>query len=118
MHELGIAEATLNAIERQASRYPGARVVSACVCVGELAGVDPAALRFAFEAITQGTAFEAMRLEIEFSPRKQKCAVCKHEFLVCDYNLQCPQCHNQETSCIGGEELDLAFVEVEEHATS
>ncbi len=118
MHELGIAEAALNAIEIEAARFPGTRVVRAGMRVGELAGVDSEALRFAFEAITLGTMFEAMQLEIECCRRKQKCGDCRHEFVVTNYDLRCPQCHSLRTDCTGGEELDLAFVEVEEYATT
>ena len=89
MHELGIAEAALHAIEIEAARYPGTRVLRAGMRVGELAGVDGEALRFAFEAIKQGTTFEAMQLEIECCLRKQKCRDCGHEFVVAHYDLRC-----------------------------
>jgi hydrogenase nickel incorporation protein HypA/HybF len=118
MHEVGIAEATLIAIEKEVARCPGTRAVRASMRIGELAGVDPAALRFAFEAIVQGTEFETLQLEIESLPRKEVCTGCSHEFLVRNYDLQCPKCRGRQTTCIGGEELDLAFVEVEEYAAS
>jgi hydrogenase nickel incorporation protein HypA/HybF len=118
MHELGIAEATLIAIEKEAARYPGSRVTRVGMRIGELSGVDPLAFRFAFEAIVQGTEFERVQLEIETLPRKELCTECEHEFTVQDYDLQCPKCLGRKTKCIGGEELDLAFVEVEEYAAS
>jgi hydrogenase nickel incorporation protein HypA/HybF len=118
MHELGIAEAVLTAIQKEAARYPDSRVTSAGIRIGELAGVDASALRFAFEAIVEGTEFETLRLEIEFFPRRQNCRGCGQDFEVQDYDLQCPNCHSLESDCIGGDELDLAFVEVEEHAAN
>jgi hydrogenase nickel incorporation protein HypA/HybF len=118
MHELGIAEAVLDAIQKEAARHPHARVVKVGLRIGELAGVDRSALRFAFEAIVQGTELERLHLEIEHCPRKQKCQDCGEGFVVQDYDLQCPHCHGSQSDCIGGDELDLAFVEVEEYATS
>jgi hydrogenase nickel incorporation protein HypA/HybF len=118
MHELGIAEETLKAIETEAARYPNSRVVRAGLRIGELSGVDASALQFAFEAILQGTGREQMKIEIESLPRKQRCVDCTCEFVVRDYDIRCPKCHSTDTICVGGEELDLTFVEVEEYATS
>src|SRR6185369_17399483 len=118
MHELGIAEETLKAIEKEAARYPNSKVIRAGLRIGELSGVDASALQFAFEAILQGTSRKDMKIEIESMPRKQRCMTCMCEFVVHDYDVKCPKCHGTETICIGGEELDLAFVEVEEYATS
>jgi hydrogenase nickel incorporation protein HypA/HybF len=118
MHELGIAEATLDAVRKEAARYPNTRVARVGLRIGELAGIDPAALRFAFEAIVQGTEFEALQLEIESLPQKGRCMDCGRDFVVRNYDLQCPDCHGLYCGCIGGDELDLAFVEVEEYAAS
>jgi hydrogenase nickel incorporation protein HypA/HybF len=116
MHELGIAQAVLEAVHKEAARYPSSRLVRVGLKVGELSGVDMEALRFSLEAIVRGTEWQAVQFEIEFCPRRHKCADCGREFVVKDYDLQCPQCGGPHSRCIGGEELDLAFVEVEEHA--
>lgn len=118
MHELGIVEATLAAIKKEAARYPNTRATRAGLRIGELAGVDVSAMRFAFDAVVPGTEFEGLSLEIEYCPRMQSCLDCGREFVVHDYDLQCPSCHGFRSNCIGGEELDLAFVEVEEYAAS
>jgi hydrogenase nickel incorporation protein HypA/HybF len=118
MHELGIAEATLEAVRKEAARYPNTRVARVGLRVGEFAGIDASALRFAFEAMVQGTEFEAILLEIESCPRKRNCRDCGLEFVVRDYDLQCPSCKGMNGDCVGGDELDLAFVEVEEYAAS
>jgi len=118
MHELGIAEETLEAIQREAARYPNTRVIRVGLRIGELSGVDLSALQFAFDAILPGTRCEGMKLEMESVPRKHRCTDCGTEFVVRDYEFDCPQCHSFQTRCIGGEELDLAFVEVEEYAAN
>ena len=118
MHELGIAEATLDAVRKEATRHPHARVTRIGMRIGELAGIDSSALRFAFEAIVQGTDFESAHLEIESCPRSQRCLDCARDFVVRDYDLQCPHCQSRRTEFIGGEEIDLEFVEVEEYAAS
>jgi len=118
MHELGIAEAVLNAIRTEAARYPNTRVSKVGLRIGELAGLDAEAFWFCFEAIVRETEFETLQLEIEFCPRRQRCLGCGDEFVVREYDLRCPRCANKRSECIGGDELELAFLEVEEHATS
>jgi hydrogenase nickel incorporation protein HypA/HybF len=118
MHELGIAEAVLNVIRTEAARFPDARPAKAGLRIGELAAVDGEALRFCFEAIVRATEFESVQLEIERCPRRQKCLECRSEFVVQEYKLQCPKCGSEHNECVGGDELELVFLEVEEHAAS
>jgi len=118
MHELGIAEEILNAIRRESALPDGAVVRRAGLRVGELAGVDVEALRFSFEAIVRDTEFESIHLDIKVCPHCRRCSQCRREFAVKDYDLKCPECRSEQSDCIGGDELDLAYLEVEEYATS
>ncbi len=117
MHELGIANSVLEAVKTEVARYPGTFPCKVGIRVGELAAIDQESLRFCFEAITRETEFESLALEIEVCPRRHRCINCKHEFAVVDYNFRCPQCASLETEHISGDELELAFVEVEEYGT-
>jgi len=117
MHELGIANAVLEAVKTEAARHAGTRPCKVGIRVGELAAIDQESLRFCFEAITRETEFESLQLEIELYPRRHRCCNCAHEFVIEDYNFRCPQCASLETECISGDELELAFLEVEEYGT-
>ena len=117
MHELGIANSVLQAVEKEAARHAGTRPCKVGLRIGELAAIDQESLRFCFEAITRGTEFESLQLEIELCPRRHRCGNCTHEFAIEDYNFRCPQCASFETECISGDELELAFLEVEEYGT-
>jgi hydrogenase nickel incorporation protein HypA/HybF len=114
MHELGIANSVLEAVQAEAARHPSAIVRKVGVRVGELAGVDPEALAFSFEAITAGTEWAQLALEIETRPRLHRCPACARTFRVIDYNAACPECGNIHTECTSGEELELAYLEMEE----
>lgn len=114
MHELSIADSILEAVRKERERLNHARITKVGVRIGELAGVDPDALSFGFEVLVKGTDLEPLALEIEFKARRQECSQCKHVFTVADYKVDCPSCGSRETRCIGGEELDLAYLEVEE----
>jgi hydrogenase nickel incorporation protein HypA/HybF len=118
MHEMSIASSILDAVAKEVERHPGARAVRVGVRIGALAAIDPEALRFCFDAIVSETEQSDLLLDIEVVPRKHRCLSCNKEFEVHDYDFQCPQCGALGTEFLGGDELDLAFVEVEELESS
>lgn len=118
MHEMGIASSVLDAVRTEMQRYPGTYPCKVCLRVGEMAAIDAEAFRFCFEAITRETDLEPLELEIEFCPRRHRCLLCGRVFTVHDYVFCCPACASLQTECISGDELELAYLEVEEYGTS
>jgi hydrogenase nickel incorporation protein HypA/HybF len=123
MHELSIANAILEAVQKEAAKRPGAHVAKVGVRVGALSGVVPDALSFGFECLVRGTELEPLVLVIETVPRRQRCPACEATFEVQDgepgtagfgSSLACPRCGNTETQLAGGDELDVAYLEIEE----
>jgi hydrogenase nickel incorporation protein HypA/HybF len=114
MHEIGIANSILEVVRAEAERHPGATPRKVAVRIGELAAVDADALRFGFEALIRDSDLESMELEIEFCPRRHRCGTCGAEFNVTGYEFQCPQCGEGHTECIGGDQLELAYLEMDE----
>lgn len=114
MHELSIAAAILDAVRNEAEKHPGARVSKVGVRVGAISGVVPDALSFGFECLVQGTELEPLALAIESVPRRQRCPICDFTFEAPDDNLACPRCGRTETLLAGGEELDVAYLELEQ----
>lgn len=114
MHELSIANSVLETVRVELAQRPGARLQKVGLRVGELSGVNPDALSFGFEVLVKGTEFEPVILEIERSPRRQRCPECKNEFNVEDYELACPNCGATGTECVGGQELEFTYLELEE----
>lgn len=114
MHELSIANAIMESVREEARKRPGARVAKVGVRVGVLAGVDPEALSFGFEVLVRGTELEPLVLEIESRPRRHRCPRCEAAFDVSDDGLACPACGATETVFVSGDELELAYLELEE----
>jgi hydrogenase nickel incorporation protein HypA/HybF len=114
MHELSIAEAILDAVRSEAGKRPGAHISKVGVRIGALSGVEPEALSFGFSVLVQGTDFEPLALVIEPVPRRQRCPACDFTFEVTEDSLACPRCASGETLLAGGDELNLAYLEVEE----
>lgn len=114
MHEIGIASSILECVETEARRRPGAQIMAVGVRIGELSNVDKDALEFAFEVLTRDTPRQSLKLVVEWCPRRQKCLACAEEFNVDNMELSCPKCGSEHSACIGGTELDIAYLELEE----
>lgn len=81
--------------------------------IGELSGVDPAALRLALEAITTGTAAEGASVAITFVPALVRCPNCERDFTPMDGLLfGCPTCGQPSTIVRQGRELELVRLEL------
>jgi len=115
---MGIANSVLEAVRTEMVRYPGSYPCRVGVRIGEMAAIDQDALRFCFEAMVKETDLESLELGIELCPRRHRCRACGREFIVRDYDSQCPQCASFDTACISGDELELAYLEVEEYGSS
>jgi hydrogenase nickel incorporation protein HypA/HybF len=111
MHELSIAEAIAAVAERQAA---GRRVFAVEVTVGALRQVVPAALEFAFEVATQGTALEGAALRIETVPASGRCAGCGATTVFARFPFACGACGSVDVELSGGEELLVESIEVDD----
>src|SRR5208283_4493733 len=114
MHEMGIANSILSGVAKELQRRPGTRAVKVGVRIGELAGVDPDALSFAFEALTLDTEFAGLAIDIEYVAPRSRCRECSREFEVRNYELLCPACGSMSTERISGDELEFTYLEIEE----
>ena len=114
MHEVGIAGEILRASHAEAARRPGARLVAVTVRIGVLSGVDADALRFAWDVMSEQAEYEPVALQIQSMPRRNRCRDCECEFVSGIYSEPCPECASENSMLLGGDEMQLASVEVEE----
>ncbi|HVB33013.1 MAG TPA: hydrogenase maturation nickel metallochaperone HypA [Patescibacteria group bacterium] len=112
---MAIALSVLDSLEKEARRFPNGRIAKVGLRVGELAGVDSGSLGFCLEAAVRGTEWGPVIFEIESSPRRHLCERCGKTFVVTEYDIRCPDCGDGQTVFAGGDELELAYLEVEEN---
>lgn len=112
MHELSIATSIVETVLHEIDRKHLAPVQSIGVRIGALSNVDPEALRFGFEAAIVDTPLVDTKLEIEFVAVQGKCRACNHEFAVQDFVFSCAHCGSGQIETTRGEELDIAYLEV------
>jgi hydrogenase nickel incorporation protein HypA/HybF len=114
MHEFSICKSLIEIIEKEAMPYGGAKVVTVRLRIGELSGVVPNALRFAFEVLSKGGITEGASLLIEDVPLEIYCRACKTAATVDEPFLICPHCQSSEVEMIGGRELEIREMEIED----
>jgi hydrogenase nickel incorporation protein HypA/HybF len=118
MHEMGIANSVLDAVRSEARRFPGRHITKVGVRIGELAGVNPDAMSFCFEALIRGTELEPLSLGIEYLARQLKCLNCGSVFTASVEDSACPGCGATDPLFVSGDELELAYLEVDDGASA
>jgi hydrogenase nickel incorporation protein HypA/HybF len=117
MHELSIAESLVEIACEKAHELGDVRVEALHVRLGPLSGVVKEALSFSFEVAAQGTPIEGARLAIVDMPLVAYCPQCDEEReLESPQRRRCPVCDAETPELRGGEELELAALEVWENA--
>lgn len=116
MHELSIATAILDRLELERLKLPQEHIAKVAVRVGEVSGVDPDALYFAFEVIVRDSKWEPLAIELLPVPRVQRCPRCALEFSAGPFDTACPACQELRTETIRGTELEIAYIEVDDEA--
>lgn len=112
MHETAVAQGLIEAILQEADRQ-GGRPVRAKMSCGRLNAVNDEVLRFAFEAIAEGTPCEGMVLEIEHKPLQAKCRSCASAFAVDLSEARCPRCTGDDFELLPDAPLVLDEIEFE-----
>lgn len=113
MHEAGLMQSALDMAALAAQSAGAARIRRIVLRVGPLACVDPAALRFAFEALRAGTLAEDAVLQIDEPAARCVCHACGTEFEPQLPAFVCPSCGVFAQHASAGTELELASVEIE-----
>lgn len=112
MHEVGIIESTLDVIRREARAHDATGIARVVLRIGTLSGVEPEALRFAFEACSPGTIADGAELEIQSVPARAHCRDCAEDFAIeSGFIFQCPRCHAFSGDVRSGRELELSRLE-------
>ena len=107
-------ESALALVRRHAAEQQAHRVDRVVLRIGTLAGVEPDALRFAFDVVSRGTVVEGAVLEIEPVPAVVFCPGCRREFAVDEGSciFTCPGCGDLCGEIRRGRELELSRIEM------
>lgn len=112
MHELSLLEETLSLAVGYAQQQGATRIHRLTLRVGQLSGVVPEALQFAFDVVVQGTMAETAVLAIETLPAICYCPTCRQDFQPSDWIYECPTCLHLCSEVRQGRDLELVSLEV------
>jgi hydrogenase nickel incorporation protein HypA/HybF len=116
MHEASLAGSVLQLLEDAAQREGFARVLQLRLEVGQLAGVDVSALRFALESLAPGTLLQGARVDIEETPGQAVCLGCGQTVPLAQRGDACPRCGGYQLRPTGGMALRVVDMQVGDDA--
>jgi hydrogenase nickel incorporation protein HypA/HybF len=105
MHEMSIAEGILGVVRDAAAGGGLARVTAVRLEIGALAAVEPAALRFCFDAVTRGSLAEGAALDIDDIPGVAWCFGCSEGVALRSRADPCPLCGGTRLQVTGGTDM-------------
>ncbi len=117
MHEMSIAQSLLSIVEQEMARSNVTRLEKVKVRCGQINGVVPEALEFAFQTLISGTRLEGAELEMEIVPLCLKCGQCQSSFEARTedtlfFHMPCPHCgHDLGHTVLAGKELNIEYIE-------
>lgn len=111
MHEVSIIQNVIKIVTQKAIENKFTRVNKVSLKIGELSGVMPESLNFAFKSCIMDTMLEGSTLEIEKVSAVAKCIDCIQEFPIDHYNKLCPICNRFSSTIISGYELYINTIE-------
>jgi len=110
VHELGLCEDIVAAVERRANGRPVARYR---VQVGRLHHVHPEAFEQSIEMAAAGGPAEGAVAELVLVPVRVQCTTCGERTEADELISACAACGSMDVELCGGEELMLEFIEYE-----
>lgn len=115
MHELAIATSVLQGVLDHAE---GRRVTRVQLKIGHLRQVVPSSLQFNWELVTKGTVADGATLGIESIEAVGACRECGGKTPQERFPFRCGQCESFDLEVIGGDELLIDWLEVDDPVTA
>jgi hydrogenase nickel incorporation protein HypA/HybF len=118
VHEASLMKNLLAIVERAARDEGGGSVRVVHLRIGEMAGVSPDALQFAFDVMSKGTTAEGGVLEIGRVPLSVRCKGCGATVEPKDFVFVCPVCGSAEIEILTGREMEVDYIVTGEDGTN
>jgi hydrogenase nickel incorporation protein HypA/HybF len=109
VHEIGVCEGLLAAVERRAA---GRQVARVRFRAGVLHRIVEPALQQAFELVSAGTVADGAVLDLVTLPVAVRCRTCRAETVADDMVSVCGTCGATDLDLVGGDELMLESLEI------
>ncbi|GIH04859.1 putative hydrogenase nickel incorporation protein HypA [Rhizocola hellebori] len=107
MHEFGLCQSILEAVQRRAAGRP---VTEVRLRIGALHRVQDEAMNQAFAFAATGTVAQNARVAITTMPVRMNCDSCAAQAQGTELLPACPQCAGTSLTLVGGDELMLESI--------
>lgn len=111
MHELSLCRNLIATLEQEAGARGLVRILRIELGIGCLSCVEPAALRFCFEAVTRPRCLEHCELTIRRVPGRARCLACGGHYEVRRWLDDCPHCGGERRDLEGGDDIMIEQME-------
>jgi hydrogenase nickel incorporation protein HypA/HybF len=112
MHELSMAQALIEQVEKIQAKENAGAVVSVTVNIGALSGVDRESFEFAFPLATTGTSLAGALLVVRETPAEVTCGQCGKKSQPELDNLCCTACGSRSIQITAGRDFLIQSVEL------
>ena len=110
MHEISIAENIIKLIQNEYGNSEF-KIKEIFVQVGELSGIIPDTLIFAFDQLKNDTKFSDTKINVEIIKCKLKCNNCGREYEISLSDItKCENCGSDDFILIGGTDIILSRI--------
>jgi hydrogenase nickel incorporation protein HypA/HybF len=112
MHELSLAQALVDEVERIKAKENAVEVLSVTVSIGALSGVDRESFEFAFPLVAEGTGLAGAALVIQETPAEIQCEDCGKATEPDLAFFKCRACGSSRVTITGGRDFLIQAVQV------
>lgn len=116
MEERELVSHVLRIIDEAAYRIAARRILGVHLAVGGRRVFDFDRLHSVFSDAARGTVAEGAQLFVKVLPVPHHCQNCGDNFEATTSDCPCPRCNHLHTIVVGGEELRVLSLEIEEPA--
>ena len=113
MHEMSLMASMLEIIEDRAREDGFLQVTRVHLEIGRLAGVEPEAMRFAFDVGTFGSVAAGAELVILETEGRGRCPACGEEAVLEAFYDPCPACAKFPMELLSGRDMRIISLDVE-----
>ena len=114
MHELGLLQGVVTAVEKAATASGASRVEAVGLTVGSRTGADPEALVGAWPVATAGTILDGSSLVLDYRPAAVWCPTCgKAQPIDEFFAYTCPECGTPTGKLVSGDEFEVTYADIE-----
>jgi hydrogenase nickel incorporation protein HypA/HybF len=107
MHELSIVLSIVDIAEKEVEKHKANSVEVIVLDIGELSGIEPPALDFAWECAIENTVLANAERITNYIKGKAVCMDCGEEFSLDEVYASCPACNSYLKDYIAGRELKV-----------